>query len=307
MHGNGSRTRDHSPTGRNNNNDEAWIPYANQPRSAAKGEDDHSGSYHHHHHHTLAGAHHHHHHSHAHGGHRDSSSSTGGAGSVGLKRRRASNRNDDYAVDDGPYGELGAPGGLQPLQTTSLGRERQASGRNASVGLPSPTVAHGQIPNKRSRTSSKKAQDSPDPGSPYYAPASAAAAAASSAGANGNSRSTGAGQNPRRKASTMADYSAVPGLEEDDGLPITGVDDFDEPLEGEEGDEVEQEDTRTYCYCDRVSFGDMIGCDGSECEREWFHLACLGMDTPPRGEWYCDECAAKMGKPQPTSAKKRRS
>lgn len=32
-----------------------------------------------------------------------------------------------------------------------------------------------------------------------------------------------------------------------------------------------------YCFCQRVSFGDMIGCDNDECKYGWFHLACLGL------------------------------
>ena len=28
-------------------------------------------------------------------------------------------------------------------------------------------------------------------------------------------------------------------------------------------------DDRTYCFCDRVSYGEMIACDDSQCEREW--------------------------------------
>ena len=29
------------------------------------------------------------------------------------------------------------------------------------------------------------------------------------------------------------------------------------------------EDNRTYCFCDGVSYGEMIGCDDEDCEREW--------------------------------------
>ncbi|PSK40507.1 hypothetical protein C7M61_000152 [Candidozyma pseudohaemuli] len=55
----------------------------------------------------------------------------------------------------------------------------------------------------------------------------------------------------------------------------------------------------TYCYCDQVSFGEMVGCDGETCKREWFHLPCIGFKNPPKGKWYCDECLAKMKrKPQ---------
>lgn len=28
-------------------------------------------------------------------------------------------------------------------------------------------------------------------------------------------------------------------------------------------------DDRTYCICDRVSYGEMIACDDGQCEREW--------------------------------------
>lgn len=52
----------------------------------------------------------------------------------------------------------------------------------------------------------------------------------------------------------------------------------------------------TYCYCNQVSFGEMVGCDGSDCKREWFHLPCIGFKNPPKGRWYCDDCLAKMKK-----------
>ncbi|GME74501.1 unnamed protein product [Ambrosiozyma monospora] len=51
-----------------------------------------------------------------------------------------------------------------------------------------------------------------------------------------------------------------------------------------------------YCYCQQVSYGEMVGCDGENCEKEWFHLPCTGLTEPPKGEWYCDDCKAKMKK-----------
>lgn len=50
-----------------------------------------------------------------------------------------------------------------------------------------------------------------------------------------------------------------------------------------------------YCYCQQVSYGEMVGCDGEHCEKEWFHLPCTGLKELPKGEWYCDDCKAKMG------------
>jgi len=51
-------------------------------------------------------------------------------------------------------------------------------------------------------------------------------------------------------------------------------------------------DEPTYCYCQRVSFGDMIACDNDDCAIEWFHLACAGLppDFQAKGKWYCKEC-----------------
>lgn len=37
-----------------------------------------------------------------------------------------------------------------------------------------------------------------------------------------------------------------------------------------------------YCYCNRVSFGEMVGCDGEECKIEWFHLECVGLRSAPK-------------------------
>lgn len=48
-----------------------------------------------------------------------------------------------------------------------------------------------------------------------------------------------------------------------------------------------------YCYCNQVSYGEMVGCDGEHCVREWFHLPCTGLSTLPRGKWYCDDCKLK--------------
>ena len=62
------------------------------------------------------------------------------------------------------------------------------------------------------------------------------------------------------------------------------------------GDEGEVEDERKYCFCDRVSYGEMIGCDDPNCEREWVRslsnlptlpvlthlIVCLVPSTVPR-------------------------
>jgi len=48
----------------------------------------------------------------------------------------------------------------------------------------------------------------------------------------------------------------------------------------------------TYCICNRVSFGEMVGCDNADCKVEWFHFECVGLTHPPKGKWYCPDCNA---------------
>lgn len=47
----------------------------------------------------------------------------------------------------------------------------------------------------------------------------------------------------------------------------------------------------TYCICHQVSYGEMIGCDNPDCPVEWFHFACVGLTSKPKGKWFCPRCA----------------
>jgi hypothetical protein len=58
------------------------------------------------------------------------------------------------------------------------------------------------------------------------------------------------------------------------------LDDLEGELDvGEEGDEG---DKTIYCFCQRVSFGEMIGCDGGDCEREWVSWDSFRSSAPRR-------------------------
>jgi hypothetical protein len=46
----------------------------------------------------------------------------------------------------------------------------------------------------------------------------------------------------------------------------------------------------TYCLCQQVSYGEMIGCDNQDCPIEWFHFGCMNLTTKPKGKWYCPKC-----------------
>lgn len=47
-----------------------------------------------------------------------------------------------------------------------------------------------------------------------------------------------------------------------------------------------------YCYCNRGSFGEMVGCEHPYCEKEWFHLECVDEKSAVNNsnDWYCNDC-----------------
>lgn len=58
--------------------------------------------------------------------------------------------------------------------------------------------------------------------------------------------------------------------------------------------ENEEEDKTLYCFCQSVSFGEMVACDGPNCKYEWFHYSCVNLKEPPKGTWYCPDCKQEM-------------
>lgn len=63
----------------------------------------------------------------------------------------------------------------------------------------------------------------------------------------------------------------------------TADDDTTSSVQGDEDDAEPDADEPTYCYCNGVSYGEMVGCDADGCAREWFHLACVGLRVAPKG------------------------
>ena len=52
----------------------------------------------------------------------------------------------------------------------------------------------------------------------------------------------------------------------------------------------------TYCICHQVSYGEMIGCDNTDCPIEWFHFGCVGLTSKPKGKWFCPKCTSDRKK-----------
>lgn len=78
----------------------------------------------------------------------------------------------------------------------------------------------------------------------------------------------------------------LPGVEQDEAIvqdePIEQDDTLELEEEGEEEGEGEGgEGEPKYCYCNDVSYGEMVACDNEACAREWFHLKCAGLVRAP--------------------------
>lgn len=76
------------------------------------------------------------------------------------------------------------------------------------------------------------------------------------------------------------------------------------PSKSSGGSNRDDADDQRYCFCNNVSYGDMIGCDDDDCEREWFHLGCVGLSKPPQGTWYCDACLERRTQQARNKAKR---
>lgn len=92
-----------------------------------------------------------------------------------------------------------------------------------------------------------------------------------------SSNNAGGKVNSGAKTTSVVDPSVLPGLA---GIAHTS-DVLDMPVDPNEP---------TYCLCHQVSYGEMIGCDNPDCPIEWFHFACVGLTTKPKGKWYCPKC-----------------
>ena len=93
-------------------------------------------------------------------------------------------------------------------------------------------------------------------GASISATAAAAAGIVQLVGHQGGGGSAPGGDDPRKKSGTAA------------------RDDDDEG----DGDELR------YCFCNQVSYGEMVACDAEGCPREWFHLECVGLEVAPKGK-----------------------
>ena len=98
----------------------------------------------------------------------------------------------------------------------------------------------------------------------------------------------GAVEHPQKRshkkgAGLAAQLAAQAARQDDEGS--SAVDDDDD----EDG-----ENEPRYCYCNQVSYGEMVGCDADDCPKEWFHLQCVGLTKAPAKNGEFDDLNAGM-------------
>lgn len=103
-----------------------------------------------------------------------------------------------------------------------------------------------------------------------------ASVGSSSAGASRSRASTAGATSTPASKNTKASGSKL-GVQESAQLSVSGM--AYDPTEP------------TYCYCDQVSVDEMVACENNDCKLEWFHYTCVGLETAPKGKWYCRFCA----------------
>ena len=101
------------------------------------------------------------------------------------------------------------------------------------------------------------------------------------AGAAGSSSASSSKHQPETMLSSVGAIPLPPGM-----LPVP-QEVLDMPVDPNEP---------TYCLCQQVSYGEMIGCDNNDCTIEWFHFGCMGLTTKPKGKWYCPKCIGQFKK-----------
>lgn len=184
---------------------------------------------------------------------RGSGSRRGGGGAASHRSGGGDGDDDQSIADEGPNDDDDVP---QQAQRSASSRRRGGGADDAHTTGSSSLTSLSALGLSNVGSEGQRAHQ--DGGKPHRKPTPESAAgggAASLGGAN-------AGQSGGASVAAVAPSS------------VNG----DEP-----------DDTR-YCFCENVSYGDMIGCDNDNCEREWFHLECIGLTRPPSGTWYCDPC-----------------
>ncbi|CED83913.1 histone acetylation-related protein [Phaffia rhodozyma] len=234
------------------------------------------------------------------------------AGDVGKKARSRGGRGNG-----GSSGGAGAGAGQKNSRhsspetstaNTSRALEDEDDNTNSNTGTAGGSKHRRNPAGVKKRNGSHKAKASSQPGGPDVDMATGGGAGGGSSDSDENgptrtvsavvgsgggpfpsSRFIGHGAEAAAASAIAAGSSGAPGVGPAGG-GSTNPTGASQETEGEGG---EGGDKRNYCYCNDISYGEMIGCDDMDCEIEWFHLTCLNLDAPPAGTWHCPTCAKR--------------
>ncbi|KAG6282372.1 hypothetical protein E4U48_004387 [Claviceps purpurea] len=163
-----------------------------------------------------------------------------------------------------------------PIPDSSTTTLRRPCSRGKATSQEPPSLAADR-PRRASTARVTPAPESKQPAKRAKRPAPGVVSTTNSGGSSAVGTRKAA---PKKKARATKKEKGQQGLESE----MEEVDDEGQPIDPEEP---------RYCLCNRVSFGTMIQCDNLDhCEREWFHLECVGLeDIPARTtKWYCPDC-----------------
>lgn len=147
-----------------------------------------------------------------------------------------------------------------------------ATGGGSSIGLKTSQALRSES-RREAMVANKKQTTSNIPQEPTDDYTETEARKRAPAASNGSGPDT---KKPKRRANvSTVTINRTGDTQEDPDLLQAKTNEYGEPL---------------YCYCNQVAYGEMVGCDGANCELEWFHLPCIHLDHIPKGKWYCDDC-----------------
>lgn len=184
----------------------------------------------------------------------------------GQKKESSAKPADEAEVRKEPIPLVATPIATQPVTTTKSGRASKPS-----------TPAIGSFPENPTANSTNNNNNNNNPRSRP----------------SRNSETPVVPKRSHKKGASAAHAVAV-----QKALAQNKADDETASIHEDENDGIDPNE-ETYCYCNQVSYGQMVGCDGEDCKREWFHLGCVGLKVAPgkNVKWYCDDCKKQMTAP----------
>lgn len=176
-----------------------------------------------------------------------------------------------------------APSASSPLSATSAALQSRPAGSTPQGKNSRAGSAERHTPGNGTSSAGYQAET---PSRGYQSPAHTYG----SGGSLGRPRKLG--QKARSGASGLANVFSADGSDSRGGDADASSGGVGSGIDAEGGDD--EKDENLYCFCQKVSYGEMIGCDSDDCKYEWFHLDCVGLSKPLPQVWYCSDCQARM-------------